>query len=498
LALDAVKQSQRVVKNLSASTVGNVLSSLMQLGAVVIVARALPVEQFAVYSMTVAFASVLQRSGDMGIGSILVRDLAVKPENTGKLLGAALTLAWLFVIAVAAIMAVVIPFLHLSGEVKLATALMGLSGLMGFQAGYYGAVIRSQEDNEFHALGYVIYGLAVFILVLLAAHSWSVLVSVSLACLLANIIQMLFFRWVVVQRYERLQIGVNFALWKYLLANAVPVGLSTLGRTVGDQSDIFVLSWLTNLRDTGLYSGAFKVVTALRFVTQPVMFVLFPLYSRAAIGSKGKAEFRDIYERVLKALILIAFPLAVIFFATPRALVVGFFGSRYVDAAPVMRLMSMAVWIFFVESAFPMLLTSLHQQGILLSSTGAALVLRVVLNLVLTWRLGIIGPCWAIALSETALLVYWIVRLWNQGYRLPVVDLFWRPCIASLLMGAILYYSHAHSIPLRAMVVLLSGALYCVVTVKLGAVSKDERELAREGLNFLRPFLAELSFQKKQ
>ena len=495
-----MKQSQRVAKNLSFSTLGNSLSAALQMGAVLIVARALPVEQFAVYSLTVAFASVLQRAGDMGVGSILMRDLAVKPENTGQLLGAALSLAWIFVIIVGAGMAVVIPFLHLTREVKLATGLMGLSGLIGFQAGYYGSVIRSQEDNEFHALGFIIYGLAVFVLTLAAAatHSWSVLIGVSLACVLANVIQVLFFRWVVIRRYERPRMRVDFRLWKYLLANSVPVGVSTMTRTLGDQSDIFILTWLTNLRDTGLYSGPFKLATSLRFVPQPVMFVLFPLYSRAAVEAGGKAEFRDIYERILKILILISFPLAVLFFAAPRPLTIGFFGKRYIDGAPVMRLMSMAVWLFFVESVFPMLLTSLHEQKFLLSSTSAALALRVVLNVALTWMLGMYGPCWSIALSETALLISWIAKLWRLGYKLPVVNLLWRPCVASLLMGAILYYANAHSLPFLALAAFFSGLLYLLVTIKLGAVSDDERQMAREGLNFLRPFLAELSFQKKQ
>jgi O-antigen/teichoic acid export membrane protein len=493
-----VKESQRLVKNLSFSTVGNVLSSLLQLGAVIIVARALPVEQFAIYSLLVAFASMLQRAGDMGVGAILVRDLAVKPENTGKLLGAALSLAWTFVIAVAAGMAVVIPLLHLSSEVKLAAAFMGLSGLMGFQAGYLGAVIRSQEDNEYHALGYTIYGLAVFVLVLIAAHSWSVLVSVALACFVANIIQVLFFRWVVNRRYGQTRMRVDFPLWKYLLKNSIPVGVSSLTRTAGDQSDIFILSWLTNLRATGLYSGPFKVTASLRFVPQPVMFVLSPIYSRVAAAPDGKTEFRDLYERILKALIVIAFPLAVIFFAAPHTLTVGFFGRRYVDAAPVMRLMSMAIWLFFVESAFPMLLTSLNQQKFLLSSMSSALALRVVLNVFLTWRLGMYGPCWAIVLSETTLLIVMIGKLWSLGYQLPVMSLLWRPCVGSLLMGAILFYWNPHSLPFLTLAVLFAGALYLAITVKLGAVSDDEREMAREGLNFLRPFLAELSLQKKQ
>jgi stage V sporulation protein B len=454
-----VKQSQRVTKNLSFSAIGNTLSALLQLGAVIIVARALPVEKFAVYSLLVAFTAVLQRAGDMGMSSILTRDLARKPEDTSELLGAALLLAWMYSVVIAAAMAVVIPFLHLSGEVKLATVFMGLSGLMGFRPGYYGAVFRSQENNEFDALGNVIFGFAMFVLVLIAVHSWSVLVSVALASLVANIIQVLFCRWVVIHRYQRPRIRLNVPRWKYLLADSVPVGVSALTRTLGDQSDLFILSWLTNLRATGLYSGPFKLATTLRFVSQPMMIVLFPIYSRVAAAPGGKTEFRDIYERVFKALILAAFPLAVLFFAAPRPLMIGFFGRRYVDAASVMRLMSIAAWLFFVESAFPMLLTTLHEQKFLLSSTSVGLGLRVVLNVVLTWMLGMYGPCWSIALSETAVLIWWIARLWSLGYELPVVDLLWRPCVGSLLMGAILYYLNPHSLPFLALAALFAGAL---------------------------------------
>jgi O-antigen/teichoic acid export membrane protein len=303
---------------------------------------------------------------------------------------------------------------------------------------------------------------------------------------------------VVIHRYQRPRIRLDVPRWKYLLANSVPVGVSAVTRTLGDQSDLFILSWLTNLRATGLYSGPFKLATTLRFVSQPIMIVLFPIYSRVAATPDGKTEFREIYERLFKALILAAFPLAVLFFAAPRPLVIGFFGRRYVDAVPVMRLMSMAAWLFFVGSAFPILLTSLHEQKFLLSSTSVGLALRVVLNVVLTWMLGMYGPCWSITLSETAVLIWWIARLWSLGYGLPVVNLLWRPCVGSLLMGAILYYSNPHSLPFLALAALFSGALYLAVTVKLGALSDEEQEMVREGLNFMRPFLAEFSLQKKQ
>src|SRR5208283_4076064 len=88
--LDRVKTSQRVAKNVLLGGLGTAISSALQFAAVLIIARILSVDQFGIYALQIAFVTILQQAAEMGIGSILIRDLAIKPDDLVTLFGAAL------------------------------------------------------------------------------------------------------------------------------------------------------------------------------------------------------------------------------------------------------------------------------------------------------------------------------------------------------------------------------------------------------------------------
>jgi O-antigen/teichoic acid export membrane protein len=481
-----VKVSQRVIKNVLLGGLGTAISSALQIAAVLIIARLLHATQFGVYSLIVAFVTVLQVVGEAGLGSIIIRDLAITPQNLGELFGAVLSLEWV-IFFVVVLMGPIVLLLHLTLVVAVSTLLMGLSGLLCIRAILYGALLRSQEDHELQALGFVLFGLVQFALVVAVAKWHLGLVGVSATYVVANAVQVLFYRRIVIRRYERPKLQWDMALWKSLLTNSVPIGAATSGRALGEQTDFISLSWFTNIRTVGLYSGPYKIVAALRFLPQPLVYALFPLYSRAAGVGGSKREFGEIYERTIRTLLIAAMPLAVLFLSVPRVLVVGLLGSHYVESAPAMQRLGIVAMLVFVGTPFPALLTALAEQRFLLLSTAVAAGLRAAANVTLVPFFGVNGACWAVTLSEAVLLSLWVSRLWAVGFPLPLAQLLWRPALGSLIISGILHYSHVQSLSSLALVGALCGILYLALIVNLGAFSEAEIRIAREGISFFKP-----------
>ncbi len=489
--------AQRIVKNILAGGISTAVGGLLQLATVLVIARQVSVAQFGLYTFMVTLGFVLQRLSDMGVSPILMRDLAVKPEKTGELLGQTLSLAWLISSAVTLLMFGAIPFLHFDYAISILTALMGVGGLWQLQCGCYGAVLRAREDNELYALGFLLHKVILMVLVVAALQARTALPGIVVAHLLANLFQWWFYRWIVIQRYARPRLRINLVFWRYLFTNAVPVGAAGVVRLLGEQADITILTWLTDLRRTGLYSGSYKLTAGLRFVPQAMVIALFPAYSRAAEGTGSKHVFHEIYERGVRGFVLLAFPVALLFLVEPGLLTRGLLGIRYAAAAPAMRLLGIGVWLFFVASPFPFLLTALNEQRFLFVSSAVATALRVLLDLSLTPFFGFLGPCLALIACETLLVAMWVGRLWSLGFALPLVGILWRPCLASLVMAAMLYFSHAQSLLMLIPVALISAAAYLALVIKLGAVSGAELEMAREGMDFVRPLFAEWARQAR-
>jgi O-antigen/teichoic acid export membrane protein len=483
-----MKTSQRVIKNVLLGGLGTAISTLLQLAAVSVIARILTIRQFGVYSLLIALTVVLDMLPEAGIGNVVIRDLAIAPQNLAELFGSVLSLQWTLCFVVGLLMAVVVPLLHLTFENAVSIFLMGLAALLRVRARLYGALLRSQEDHELQGLGFGLFGVVLFLAVLVAAKLHLGLVAVCTTYVLSYGIQVLCFRRMVLRRYERPALRWNFSTWKYLLANSLPIGAAASGRALGEQTDLIALSWFTNLRTVGLYGGPYKIAVAIRYLPQPLVFALFPLYSRAAVVKDAQDKFGQIYERTMRTLLLGALPLAVLFLTVPRLLAVGLLGRHFAQSAGALQLLGIVAMLFIMTTPFPPLLTALAQERFLLVSTLIAAALRVVANLTLIPFLGLYGACGAAILSETVLLGLWIGRLSVLGFPLSFEKILWRPLLGSMVLALILHYAKLRTIVSLAGIGGLGGILYLALMLVLGAFTEDELRMAREGIGFIQPF----------
>jgi O-antigen/teichoic acid export membrane protein len=484
-----LKQSQRIVKNALAGGLGTAVGGLLQLLIVLLLAHHLDVAEFGFYSFTVALAFVTERAADLGMSNILMRDLSIDQSKTASLLGSALSLAWTICFGVAIAIFGTLPFLHFDRSKSILTALMVLGGLWQCLCGCYGAVLRAREDNELHALGSVLHKVVLLGALLVALRHGLGLGTVVAAYLVANVAQWWLFRRIVLSRYARPHIRIDLQLWKYLIVSSVPTGAAVVVRLLAEQSDVLVLTWLGGLQAAGLFSGPYKLAAGLRFIPQSIAIALFPMYSRAAIAGGSRTEFLEAYERGFKWFLLMAFPAAMLLAAAPRTLTIGLLGVSYGDATPAMRLLGVGVLLLFAGSPFPFLLTAINQQRFLFTSSAIALGVRVGLNFALISRLGFLGPCYGLILAESVLIAMWIGGLRRAGFSLPFFRVSWRPCAAAIPAGGLLHLLGARSLFTLSPAVFLACLLYVIFVIKLGAFSKTELDMAREGLSFFRPLV---------
>jgi O-antigen/teichoic acid export membrane protein len=490
-----MKQSHRIVKNVLAGGFAVGLGGLLQLAAVVLIARSVSVSEFGIYSFILAFAVFFQLLADSGLSIILMRELATQPQKMAEILGAALSLIWVLSIGVELIILLIVPFLHFSFQVKLLTLAMGAATLSLFHCAGYGSALRSQEDNELHAMGFLLHKVLFCILVFLGLRMGFALVGVVLAHLIPNILLCLYYRWMVVRRYVRPKLRIDFPMWKYLLTNSIPVGGATMVRLLAQQVDVMILSWLSDLRTVGLFSGPYRISMALRFIPQTLAIPLYPMYSRLAVNPDAKQELQVAYERSVKFFVWAGFPVATLFLIFSGKLITLLLGDKYQVALPAMQMLGVAFLPFFVSSPFPFLFTALNKQRFLMVSSVFALALRIGFNFLLIPIYGYLGPCLAFFLSETVMLIIWASKLTRLGFPLGLFNIVWRPLLASGGIGVGLYFLKGASL---LWLVPATGAallLYPLILLLFGAFTASDLRLAKEGLGFFKPFLAKWSRQ---
>lgn len=490
-----MNQSQRLLKNVFAGGVGNIVGGGLQFVAVLFLARKLGVSEFGAYSVLATMSFVLNRFADLGTSAILVRDLAVAPARTKELVSSALSLAWILTVFISAGIAAGVHFIPSLSRLQAATLLMAISGLLQFPCACYGAVMRAREDNELEVLGFVLHKIALLVGLWFAIRMGVELRGVAIAYLLCASLQLWFCRWIVIRRYVRPHWRFDFATWKYLLTQSAPFGIAAAARLVAEQGDLTILAWILGMSAVGLYSAVYRITIGFRFVPQAMVIGLFPIYSRAAsrfhASDSNHSEFERLYDLGIRAFIFMGLPFAVIVLFASEPLISFLLGPAYLDAASAFRILAIAAGIAFAGSPFPYLLTALNEQRFLLVSSIASSVFRMALVLGLTWRLGILGTSWAVLISEGALLCLWIAYLASKHFNLEIRAMVLKATVAAAGMAALLHCRSSGALLPVMISIGIAGALYSLLIYKLEVFSADELQLAAEGMSFVKPFLAE-------
>jgi len=233
--------------------------------------------------------------------------------------------------------------------------------------------------------------------------------------------------------------------------------------------------------EAGWYAAAYKPFEALLFIPMTLLSVVFPVLS--VYFRERPQELTDAVSRFFKALLVIGWPIAVGLFVLAHPLTMMFL---YPQSEPALRILALALAIGFVNNAFIGALSASDRQLSFTWAAGWSLIANLALNLILIPFFGYIGASWATVLTEVVLGVAgWILTRRHIG-QVPVLQLTWRPILAGLVMGAVLF-------PLRNLdgvqviiPIAVGAAVYAGAALLLRAVTSDEIAFARRALALAR------------
>ncbi len=483
-----MKQSQRIVKNAIFGIGGSAIGGLIYLATILKIARSVSVTEFGKYSFVLAVAMFVSNVADCGLPRILTRAVARDREELLPVAGATFSLIWVLSGAMCLLVCVVAPFLHFGTDVKIAMIGMSFATLAAFHGSGYGAILRAYEDNELVQTGFVLHKVSLFVFVYLALKLNLTLFGFVAAHLITNILLWVFYELVVSRMYAKIPLRFDLTLWKELLLDALPLGGSVILRQVALQMDVLVLAWLSNLTIVGLFSGPYRISTALRIIPQALSTPLFPLFSRTAHHSKER--FTEVYQLSLKFFLLVSIPLAAFFISWSGPILRTALGRKYLPAIPAMQLLGIGLIPFFLSTLFQYLFAALGEQKRFFFSTCTSSALRLLLLVTLIPTLGLIGPPIAFLCSEMMVVGIWVLQLHRLGFPSRFLHISWRPLVSGAVMCVLLFaFSEASSSVLRSSIAIAAMLLYGSLLFVLRALTSEEISHVREGISFISPFI---------
>lgn len=470
-----------LVANVSWLSLALLASKLTTLVFVFLLARHLGDELFGRFAVALAIPTALEALGDLGIAVVLIRDAPGRPQEL-RVLAATAFVPKLFLGAVLVVASYgVATQLGLPEEIVVATLFLVIGRALESLTYLARAVFQASERMKYEAAYWLLNGMVRLALLVFALVGDFGVIGIAKALAVASAIVAIA-SFVFAVRHFLWPVRLRLAEAPRLLAEGAPLSVVWFLDSLVLRAGIVLTSLILGDAAAGLLAAAMRVVEALLSVPAIMAAAILPLASRHLFQQRDTLSW--LVTSSVKVAVVIASAATLVLMGGGPFLVLGVFGSDFVEAGQLLQALSIALVPLFVQGLLTSFLLAYRLQGRFIVGQAVGVGLNVTLTLLLV---PVFGPAGATAgvvagASATVIVSAMLVRHVSElgfGQAMRVLPL--AAAALSVLLAA----------PLVGEVVATTAALVLFLGLLRRFRIIDERELTY--LQGTAPPLARLS-----
>lgn len=458
--------AQKVLYNVGVQAGSKVLALALSLLAIRVMTEYLGVDQYGELAIVLTIISLALIVSELGISTVLAREVAKTPEQADRLGGTLLRFRLLSAAIVVAVGISVTPFLPYGREVRLGL-LIALVGAFFQSVGRFPqAFFQVNLRMDLTAFLEIFYRLLIVGLVVLVAWLDFGFYGVIVALSFAGVV------WCV------LSFGLSRRFWKInlrpagrssrpLIRDSFGLWLFTVFGLLHYQGDMILLSLLKPPADVAIYSVAFKFVEQSLVLAGLVMAVFFPILVRRMNESKDRGAH---IIRQCSAVLLVMAICGTLILVVMAPWFVGLVApAEFAAAEQPLRILALALPAMFAATVYLHVLVALNRQRALIGIALSSVAVNVALNLYLIPHYSYTGAAWATVTSEL-FAVLAVIGMAHRAFGLRLeYGLFSRislPAVLALGVIAVLRPFPPPAVAVSGVVVFLTGILFTKVVTR--------------------------------
>jgi O-antigen/teichoic acid export membrane protein len=470
-----------VLRNISAPFAANLVSRVLDLGLALVMFRFLGPTGVGAYTFAVVLTGYLDILAGFGLATLVTRDAARQPERLATYFGNSLLARGGFWLIAALVAWVVIgPLggpLEVSPDLALAVTLLVVGLLPSGYSAALSALLQARERFDVPAAATVVSAVLKILLGLAALLAGWGFVGLAAVSIVTNLITAALLTLLASRAIGLPRPRVDTPLTWAMVVAAYPLMLSQVLNALFFRIDALLLKPLAGDEALGWYSTAFRFIDAFQIIPSTVILALFPLISRQA---DDRAAIIGSATLTMRALLGLAFPIAVGCTVLAEPIILAFAGASYIPQSVVA--LQILIWylpLSFINGLAQYVLIARGRQKILTVAFAIGVLFNLAANLVLIPTYGYQAAAWITVASELVLLLpFWIV-LRSEQVGPDLWRVAWRPIAAALAMAAVMW----PIAPQHAVLAGLLGAIvYAASLIALRGVSADELRTLRRAL----------------
>jgi len=373
-------------------------SRLIRAVIIIYAARILGAAEYGLFSYVLGFAGFFTIFADIGVNSLMTRDIARDPENRNIYFSNSFWIKILLLTFTALLVIFVAPYFTNIEAAKALIPLVALlvvaDGIREFIIAYYRGIERMEAEALIVTLMNVtilVSGLVILYYnqtakALLYTYIASVVVTAGLGVTL------------LIKRFAHIFKYISKERLLYVIKLSWPIAFSAVLGIFMLNTDIVMLGWWRSAEEIGYYAAGQRIIQVLYTLPALLASAMFPLLSRLA-KEKGERE-RSLVERSLALIYSVAFPLAIGGIVLAQDIIQFVFGAEYLPAVPAFQILLLTPLILFPGMIILNLIIAHNKQREIIWFSASGSLGNVLFNAMLIPPLGIIGSALATVIAQ--------------------------------------------------------------------------------------------------
>ncbi|MDD4251014.1 MAG: flippase [Candidatus ainarchaeum sp.] len=412
---------QKIVKNIGWLTGERILELIVACTVGIWVARYLGPSDYGLMSFAIAFCSLFSPFINLGLDTILHRELVDKPEKSNLLLGTVFKIKLFSSTIIGFLMLLIISLIKPNDFLLFSMvgvfALGNVVNSFNILGVYFGSKIESKKFVKSAGISLILSNLLKIFFIL---FNFSVFYFV-IASLIGNIVNiLLIINYYIKSNQSILKWKFDFKLAKKMLSLSWPLLFSALFAVIYLKIDQVMIGLMLTEYEVGLYSVAVRISEVGFFLPSTIAASLFPVLMNNRKISKNIYLTR--LQKMFDLFTWIPFLIILPIFFFSSFIILFLYGLEFASAGIVLSILIWALLPIFIRSANENFIVAEKLYKINLYSALFGAIINIIANLILIPIFGIVGAAFATLVSYFSV-AYFSNLLFKETRKLFIMQI---------------------------------------------------------------------------
>jgi O-antigen/teichoic acid export membrane protein len=469
---------QSIARNNLFLLLGQVINIAFGFFYFVYMARYLGAKDLGILSFALSFSVILGLLGDLGLSSLMTREVSRNPSLATKYLENIFFMKIFLAGVTFGAVAILVNLLGYPEKTINVVYIITIYNILTSFTQLYNSVFQAFERFDYLSIGTILNSALMLVGILFAIQQKLNLISFAFVYLIASAIALVYSFFVCTWKFVIPHLNIDWTFCKKIILESIPFWLNSVFVIIYFKTDMVMLSVMNGDTAVGWYTAPYRLIDALVLVPSVFMSTMYPVFSKFHVSSRDSLEFA--FKKSFKYLTIIAIPMGIGTTLLAEKIIVLIYGTEYSPSIAALQILIWASVLSFINYTPATYLTSTNKQGLLMKFTCLGAFLNIILNLILIPHFSLYGAAVATVCAEFAvniLVIFYIYKL--DKVSLCLSEIVPRSLVSGAIMGIFLLIFRNSTLML---LIIFAAVLYFIVLYIVNGFEKEDINLFKQVL----------------